>query len=213
MDKIWQRYNSFVSRILQGVPLNWRVNPNYITASRVFLVCLSLFAFPQINPWIALFAAATAFTVTDYLDGTCARAWGKATIGGKLLDPIIDKTSLLLFLLFLYSKLIIPKGLLLSILFSEMIIVIITIYWMYESWMKASSADNPFNYFLVLLDKKIRIQPAGKIKIVMYCASFTALALAGATDNSNLADIGLLFSIFGVFFTLISVPKYLNPPD
>ena len=213
MDKIWQRYNSFVGRILQGVPLNWRIDPNYITVSRLFLVYFALFAFPRMNPWIALFAAATAFTVTDYLDGTCARAWGKATIGGKLLDPIIDKTSLLLFLLFLYSKLIIPKGLLLSILFSEMIIVIITIYWMYESWMKASSADNPFNYFLVLLDKKIRIQPAGKIKIVMYCASFTALALAGATDNSNLADIGLLFSIFGVFFTLISVPKYLNPPD
>ena len=213
MDKIWQGYNSFISRILQGVPLNWRINPNYITVSRLFLVYFALFAFPRMNPWIALFAAATAFTVTDYLDGTCARAWGKATIGGKLLDPIIDKTSLLLFLLFLYSKLIIPKGLLLSILFSEMIIVIITIYWMYESWMKASSADNPFNYFLVLLDKKIRIQPAGKIKIVMYCASFTALALAGATDNSNLADIGLLFSIFGVFFTLISVPKYLNPPD
>jgi len=181
MDKIWQRYNSFVGRILQGVPLNWRIDPNYITVSRLFLVYFALFAFPRMNPWIALFAAATAFTVTDYLDGTCARAWGKATIGGKLLDPIIDKTSLLLFLLFLYSKLIIPKGLLLSILFSEMIIVIITIYWMYESWMKASSADNPFNYFLVLLDKKIRIQPAGKIKIVMYCASFTALAL-GRSD-------------------------------
>ena len=213
MDKIWQRYNSFVSRMLQGVPLNWRIDPNYITVSRLFLVYFALFAFPRMNPWIALFAAATAFTITDYLDGACARAWGKTTIGGKLFDPIIDKTSLLWFLLFLYMQSIIPRVLLLSILFSEMLIIIITIYWVHESWIKANSTDNPFNYFLVLLDKKIRIQPAGKLKIVMYCMSFATLALAGATDNSNLADIGLIFSIFGVFFTLVSIPKYLNPPD
>jgi len=213
MNKIWKQYNSFISRILRGAPLNWRIDPNYITVSRLFLVYFALFAFPQANPWIALFAAAAAFTITDYLDGACARAWGKTTIGGKLFDPIIDKTSLLWFLLFLYMQSIIPRVLLLSILFSEMLIIIITIYWVHESWIKANSTDNPFNYFLVLLDKKIRIQPAGKLKIVMYCMSFATLALAGATDNSNLADIGLIFSIFGVFFTLVSIPKYLNPPD
>src|SRR3972149_7281656 len=64
MDKIWQRYNSFVGRILQGVPLNWRIDPNYITVSRLFLVYFALFAFPRMNPWIALFVAAAGFTLT-----------------------------------------------------------------------------------------------------------------------------------------------------
>lgn len=213
MDSLWKQYNSFVSKILQGVPLNWRVNPNYITISRIFLVYFSLFAFPQANPWIALFTAAAAFTITDYLDGTCARAWGKATIGGKLLDPIIDKTSLLWFLLFLYMQSIIPHILLLIILFSELIIIIITVYWIHESWVKTRFADDPFGDFLVLLDKKIPIHPAGKIKIVMYCISFTSLALAGVTDSSSLATAGIVFSVLGVIFTALSIPKYLNPPD
>ena len=213
MDKIWQRYNSFVGRILQGVPLNWRIDPNYITVSRLFLVYIALFAFPRMNPWIALFAAAAAFTITDYLDGACARAWGKTTIGGKLFDPIIDKTSLLWFLLFLYMQSIIPHILLLVILFSELIIIVITIYWIYESWIATRFADDPFSSFLVLLDKKIPIHPAGKIKIVMFCISFTILALAGITNNANLATAGIVFSILGVIFTALSVPKYLNPPN
>lgn len=213
MDSLWKQYNSFVSRILQGVPLNWRVNPNYITVSRLFLVYFALFAFPQANPWIALFTAAAAFTITDYLDGTCARAWGKATIGGKLLDPIIDKTSLLWFLLFLYRELTIPHILLSIILFSEMIIIVITVYWIYESWIETRFTEDPFNSFLVLLDKKIPIHPAGKIKIVMYCISFIALALAGVTDSSSLATAGIVFSVLGVIFTALSIPKYLNPAD
>lgn len=213
MNIVWRNYNSFVGKILRRVPLNWRVNPNYITISRLFLVYFALFAFPQANPWLALFAAAAAFTITDYLDGACARAWGKATIGGKLLDPIIDKTSLLWFLLFLYTKSIIPHILLLVILFFELMIIIITFYWMYESWVTTRSADDPFGTFLVLLDKKIPIHPAGKIKIVMYCLSFTSLALAGVTDSTSLATAGIVFSILGVIFTALSIPKYLNPPD
>lgn len=213
MDSLWKQYNSFISKILRGVPLNWRINPNYITVSRLFLVYFALFAFPQMNPWIALFAAAAAFTITDYLDGACARAWGKATIGGKLLDPIIDKTSLLWFLLFLYRELTIPHILLLIILFFELIIIIITIYWIHESWVATRFVDDPFGAFLVLLDKKIPIHPAGKIKIVMYCMSFTSLALAGVTDSSSLATAGIVFSSLGVFFTALSIPRYLNPPD
>lgn len=213
MDSLWKQYNSFVSKILRGVPLNWRVNPNYITVSRLFLVYFALFAFPQMNPWIALFAAAAAFTITDYLDGSCARAWGKATIGGKLLDPIIDKTSLLGFLLFLYKELTIPHILLLIIMFFELMIIIITAYWIYESWIETRFAEDPFNSFLVLLDKKIPIHRAGKIKIVMYCMSFTSLALAGVTDSSSLATAGIVFSASGVFFTALSIPRYLNPPD
>lgn len=213
MDTLWQQYSSFVDRVLQRVPLNWRINPNYITVSRLFLVYFALFAFPQANPWIALFAAAAAFTITDYLDGACARAWGKATIGGKLLDPIIDKTSLLWFLLFLYMRSIIPHILLLIILFFESMIIIITVYWIHESWVATRFADDPFGAFLVLLDKKIPIHPAGKIKIVMYCMSFTSLALAGVTDSSSLATAGIVFSVLGVFFTALSIPRYLNPPD
>ena len=213
MNKIWKQYNSFISRILRGAPLNWRIDPNYITVSRLFLVYFALFAFPQMNPWIALFAAAAAFTITDYLDGACARAWGKATIGGKLLDPIIDKTSLLWFLLFLYMQSIIPHILLLIILFSELIIIIITIYWIHESWVATRFADDPFSSFLGMLDKKIPIHPAGKIKIVMFCISFTILALAGIINNADLAIAGIVFSALGVIFTALSIPKYLNPPN
>ena len=217
MNKIWKQYNSFISRILRGAPLNWRIDPNYITVSRLFLVYFALFAFPQMNPWIALFAAAAAFTITDYLDGACARAWGKATIGGKLLDPIIDKTSLLWFLLFLYAKAMIPEMLFWLVLFSELIIIIITVYWVYECWkavLQANlSGDQGFHLYLILLDKKIPIQPAGKIKIVMFCVSFVFTSLAGIIGNANLVIVGVVFSVLGVIFTAISIPKYLNPPN
>ena len=87
------------------------------------------------------------------------------------------------------------------------------IYWMYESWVATRFVNDPFGAFLVLLDKKIPIHPAGKIKIVMYCMSFTSLALAGITDNADLTTAGVVFSILGVFFTALSIPRYLNPPD
>jgi len=217
MNVIWQEYNLMVSKTIQAVPEKWRINPNYISISRVFLVGFTLFSIPAANPWLALFIAAVFFTLTDFFDGACARAWSKTTIGGKLLDPVCDKISLLWFLLFLYAKAMIPEMLFWLVLFSELIIIIITVYWVYECWQAVLQAnlsgDQEFHLYLILLDKKIPIQPAGKIKIVMFCVSFVFTSLAGIIGNANLVIVGVVFSVLGVIFTAISIPKYLNPPD
>ena len=217
MNAIWQEYNLRVNRTIQAVPEKWRINPNYISISRVFLVGFSLFSVPTANPWLALFAAAVFFTLTDFFDGACARAWDKTTIGGKLLDPVCDKISLLWFLLFLYAKAMIPEMLFCLVLFSELIIIIITVYWAYDCWDTILRAerfgDQGFHLFLILLDKKIPIQPAGKIKIVMFCISFVLTSLAGIIGSTNFVIIGVVFSVLGVIFTVISIPKYLNPPN
>lgn len=216
MNAILLRYNKWISRSLCNIPENWRINPNYISLSRILLVYIALFLFPSANPWVMLFLAAAVFTLTDSLDGACARAWERATIGGKLLDPICDKVSLFGFLLFLYKEAMIPQILFSLVLFSESLIIVITLYWVYECWQTVLQAkrfgDQDLQLFLVLLDKKIPIQPAGKIKIVMFCVSFILTSLAGIIGNGNLTIVGIFFSILGVIFTAISIPKYLNPP-
>lgn len=68
--------------------------PNVLTALRMVLIPVFVWAFFNLHPWVAL-AIYLLAGATDWLDGYLARKWNQVTAFGKLADPLADKLMLL----------------------------------------------------------------------------------------------------------------------
>jgi CDP-diacylglycerol--glycerol-3-phosphate 3-phosphatidyltransferase len=71
----------------------WTI-PNILTAARLAAapgVALAFAAFDRPTADAAALALFVAASVTDWLDGKIARAWGQESAVGRMLDPIADK--------------------------------------------------------------------------------------------------------------------------
>ena len=80
--------------------------PNLLTYGRVAAVPALVFCFYIENSasrWLSL-AVFVAATVSDYLDGYLARAWGQQSAIGRMLDPIADKLLVATALMLLVSE-------------------------------------------------------------------------------------------------------------
>ena len=68
--------------------------PNLLTYARLLavpLVAMTMFFLDgAIKDWLAL-AIFVLASITDFLDGYVARAWGQQSLLGRMLDPIADK--------------------------------------------------------------------------------------------------------------------------
>ena len=77
-----------------------RINlPNALTVFRLWAAPAVVLAFVLLPRPFADWAALTLFvaaSLTDYLDGYLARAWGQVTKLGTMLDPIADKAMVVL---------------------------------------------------------------------------------------------------------------------
>ncbi len=211
MDALWQGYGKAINGALASIPIWMRVSPNGITLLRVVLVPVFLFFVPALTSWERILAATIVFVVTDLLDGACARAWNMVSVFGKHLDPLADKIVLFFFLVYMVVVDVIPVGLFFLIVFIETAIVVIAIYWIYDRW-ESLSHPRSVQALLEHLDKKSSVQPAGKIKIAMYCTALLFVAIAGIIQSSLLSAMGMVFALLGILFAVLSIPRYLNPP-
>lgn len=211
MDALWQGYGAAMNRLLASIPTWMRVSPNNITLMRVAFVPVFLFFVPALTSWERLLAATVVFVVTDLLDGACARAWNMVSVFGKHLDPLADKIVLFFFLVYLVLAQVIPMGLFFLIMFIEAAIVVIAAYWIYDRWTVLPDPRS-LQTLLEHLDQKSSVQPAGKIKIAMYCLALLTVAVAGMIDSFWLAAAGVGFAFLGILFAVLSIPRYLNPP-
>ena len=107
--------------------MNWTI-PNILTALRLIAapaVVIATLAFQDpLSYWIALIIFVVA-GLTDFVDGYLARLWKQETAFGKMMDPIADKTIVIMTLIallvpFKFSALImIPT---LVIIFREILV-------------------------------------------------------------------------------------------
>lgn len=88
-------------RSTQPNPFQQRL-PNALTMLRLglaalFFVAVSLYRFPETNPWALPLAAALFIiaAVTDAFDGYFARRWNATSTFGRIMDPFADKVLVL----------------------------------------------------------------------------------------------------------------------
>ena len=107
--------------------MNWTI-PNILTALRLIAapaVVIATLAFQEpLSYWIALLIFVVA-GLTDFVDGYLARLWKQETAFGKMMDPIADKTIVIMTLIallvpFNFSTLIIIPTLV--IIFREILV-------------------------------------------------------------------------------------------
>ena len=81
--------------------MNWTI-PNILTALRLIAapaVVIATLAFQDpLSYWIALIIFVVA-GLTDFVDGYLARLWKQETAFGKMMDPIADKTIVIMTLI------------------------------------------------------------------------------------------------------------------
>lgn len=81
--------------------MNWTI-PNILTVARLVSAPLIALAFlvlprPMADGWaLGIFIVAS---LTDYVDGYLARAWGQESLFGAAMDPIADKATVLIALM------------------------------------------------------------------------------------------------------------------
>jgi cardiolipin synthase len=101
--------------------------PNALTALRMALIPLFVWAFYQVGPGVALVIYLLA-AATDWLDGFLARRWNQVTSFGKLADPLADKLMLLTMLFCMGQSGRVPWWVLGVMLGKELLMVIGSVF-------------------------------------------------------------------------------------
>lgn len=98
--------------------------PNKITLFRLTITVLAIILFylniPNNYLWSLLFFLVAMFL--DYLDGKIARKTNQVTALGAFLDPLVDKITIIAFLIILTERDVIPIWLSLLLIFRDLII-------------------------------------------------------------------------------------------
>ena len=97
--------------------------PNILTVARLILVVA--FAWLILGPGAELWAALVLIiaAITDYLDGFIARRWHQVSRIGQILDPLVDRVTVLAVLIVLGLSEILPWWLVLLIIARDVVLL------------------------------------------------------------------------------------------
>ena len=101
--------------------------PNLLTVSRLLLILPAAYMIKINTPFgnKILVGLAILIIISDFLDGYTSRHFGLTTDMGKILDPIVDKLSMLAVLLSLTFYRDFPSSLAIFLIYRDIMIVII----------------------------------------------------------------------------------------
>jgi cardiolipin synthase len=156
--------------------------PNVLTVARLILV--GVFAWLVLGPGAQLWAAGALIiaAVTDYLDGFIARRWHQVSRIGQILDPLVDRVTVLTVLIVLGASGILPWWLVLLIIGRDLVLLALL-----PALRSRGLLALPVHYL-------------GKVATFFLFASFPLLLIGtGGFAWQNLADvIGWALLIWGV---------------
>ena len=168
--------------------------PNILTLLRIALIPALVLAF-YADLKVAHCASAVIFifaSITDYVDGFLARAWGVQSNFGKVLDPIADKLLVSATLIMMVEKNIVPVVPTLFIICREILVAGMREY---------------------LAELKVRLQDSylAKIKTAVQMIAIIMLLLGEDVTGLSYTDfIGRLLIWVASILTILTGYKYLR---
>lgn len=179
------------------------VEPNYLTFARI-IICILLLVLASELSYVSLLTMTIIGGLSDFFDGALARAQGKKTKLGIMIDPLADK---LLVFAVLYSLTvrgdIRPVYILCMALCETHVLLIPLMSYVYQ-WKRGAR-------YRPSLDGKDRIQPVsfGRVKLHFYVYAVLLIIIGLMIGSGTVVTTGGWLLVMGMSAALVALFQYL----
>ena len=164
--------------------------PNILSSTRIMLLPLPAYCVSTQNPDLRIYTAALIAygIITDVLDGVLARKLNQCSDLGKLLDPISDKLTVGVMLIFLHIYADFPLWALILILSRETAVLILSLAFMSRQHLiLPSNMIGKFTALTMAIMTFVYVLDYGLLKM-------PSLLLAAAMIGISAASYGIRFA-------------------
>ncbi|UCG79907.1 MAG: CDP-alcohol phosphatidyltransferase family protein [Desulfobacterales bacterium] len=196
-----ERYMAFENRV--GSIFPGFIEPNHLTFLRI-LICIILLISVSKLSYLAILSMIIIGGFSDFLDGALARAQGKKTKLGVMLDPLADK--LLVFSAFFILTVrgdIRPAYILCMALCEIHVFVIPMLSYVYQ-WKKGREYEPPE-------EVTNHIEPVlfGRVKVHFYVYAVLLIIIGRMINMHTMIAFGDSFLIMGISAAVIALFQYM----
>jgi phosphatidylglycerophosphate synthase len=196
-----KRYIAFENRV--GWVFPGFVEPNQLTFLRIIICTILVFLASELS-YLSLLIMTTIGGLSDFLDGALARAQGKKTKLGVMLDPLADKLLVFAVLYILTIRGDIQPAYILCMALCEMHVLLIPVLSYGYQWKKDGECwSSP--------DAKDRVQPVsfGRVKLHFYVYAVLLIIIGRMIGFSGLVKLGGWFLVMGISAAVIAFSQYV----
>jgi CDP-diacylglycerol--glycerol-3-phosphate 3-phosphatidyltransferase len=196
-----QRYKAFENRI--GCIFPGFVEPNYLTWIRT-VICLVFFLLARELSYLALLSMTIIGGLSDFFDGALARAQGKKTKLGVMLDPLADKLLVFAVLYTLTIRGDLQPAYIVCMALCEIHVLVIPMLSYGYQWKKGGD-------YRASAEARDRIQPVsfGRVKLHFYVYAVLLVMAGRMIGSASVAGVGNWFLILGISAALIALFQYI----
>jgi len=196
-----KRYIAFENRVGWAFP--GFVEPNQLTFLRIIICTILVFLASELS-YLSLLVMTIIGGLSDFFDGILARAQGKKTKLGMMLDPLADKLLVFAVLYILTIRGDIQPTYIVCMALCEIHVLLIPMLSYGYQWNKGVE-HRPRS------DGKDRVQPVsfGRVKLHFYVYAVLLIIIGRMISLDMLVTLGGWFLIMGISAAVIALSQYL----
>ena len=179
------------------------VEPNHLTFLRI-IICIVLLSFALQLSYKAILLMTISAGLSDFFDGALARAKGKKTRVGIVLDPLADKLLILSVLFVLTLRGDIRPAYILYMVLCETHVFIVPLLSYVHHWKRGRP-------FVAQPNVRNRVHPVlfGRVKLHFYVYAVLLIIIGRMMEVNLLLELGHYFFIMGVSAAVIALFEYV----
>ncbi|MFH1536355.1 MAG: CDP-alcohol phosphatidyltransferase family protein [Patescibacteria group bacterium] len=197
--EFWKQRDEYILKLVNWIPY-W-IKPNHISIFRIILIIpITYLLIEQYFIW-SLLLFLFAF-VTDMVDGALARSRNQISKFGKIIDPIADKTTYLIFFILIAYQKINYLIFIFTIILEVDIVLIGLIFWLVMKFVKIG-----------IKEEKIGANFIGKIKTPIQIVGIIILIFALKFGWTVLyaeifLGIGAILAFINLLFHTLNIKQF-----